>query len=184
MLRLDRHVWLNFHIDTNRINSRRKLAHMNRIEKWADDDVIFLEMSQVAQDEAVASGDPERKYKAYAYGATETLLISPHERRLWREIEKILSPAGTRAASEKQDVEIVFNAIKYDAILITDDGDSKRQPGGILGNRERLKRLGLVAMRDEEVVKMVEELIRKRDRLAKRLSQEMDEVLPSWVGMD
>lgn len=183
MLRLDRHVWLNFHIDANRINSRRKLEHMNRIEKWADDDVIFLEMSQVAQEEAV-SGDPQRRYKAYTYGATETLLSFPHERRLWREIEKILFPAGDGMISEKHDVEILFSAIKYDAILITDDGDSKRQPGGILGNRDRLRRLGVVVMRDEEVVRMVEALIKKRDDLAGKLSQEMGEVFPAWVGKD
>lgn len=184
MLRLDRYVWLNFHIDANRINSRRELEHMNRVEKWADDDVIFLEMSQAAQKEAVAGGDPQREQKAYSYGATESSLSSPHERRLWREIEKILFPAGTTTASQRQDVEIVFNAIKYDAILITDDGASKKQPGGILGNRDRLRRLGVVVMRDEEAVRMVEALIRKRDDLAMKLSQEMGEVLPSWVGKD
>ena len=36
------------------------------------------------------------------------------------------------------DIEIVFNAAKYEGILVTADGGSRRQLGGILGNRAAL----------------------------------------------
>lgn len=184
MLRLERHVWVIVQIDTNRINARRNLEYMNRIEQWATDDVIQLEMSQVAQEEAVAGGDRVRTAKAYGYVATETLCASFREWSLWQKIERILFPSGCKKDNEKRDVEVAFNAIKYEAILVTDDGSSKRQPGGFLGNRDRLKQLGLVVMRDGEAVRMVEGLIKKRDDLARRLCLEMRESLPCWVGED
>jgi hypothetical protein len=160
---------------------------MNRIEKWAAEGVVYLEISEAAQNEAGAGKDSQREYREYkacSYAATETLLSYPHERKLWQRIEAILCPSGVTSKNQKRDIEIVFNVIKYEAILITDDGASESQPGGILGKRDELSVLGAIVMRDEEVVGMVEELIRQRDELAKRLCREAGEPLPTWIGND
>jgi hypothetical protein len=65
--------------------------------------------------------------------------------------------------NEANDVEIAFNANKYGAILVTADGGSRRQPGGILGNRVALARLGVQVMSDGEAVALVREKIQERD---------------------
>lgn len=61
-----RFVNLDFHIDTNRINAKSRLTYMNILERWYKDDVIYLEMSEVAQNEAIKSGSPMRTEKAYS----------------------------------------------------------------------------------------------------------------------
>lgn len=122
----ERHICRTFHIDANRVNARLCLVNMNRLEKWHKDGVITIEMSSVAQSEAAAGGDHNRKSKAYEYIFTETHASTSGEKKRLQEIEGILFPAGARLDSERNDVSIVFNAIKYDAILITNDGGSSR----------------------------------------------------------
>lgn len=41
-----------FHIDTNMINAYGKLPAMNQLEKWADDEVILINMSSVSFNES------------------------------------------------------------------------------------------------------------------------------------
>ncbi len=79
---------------------------------------------------------------------------------------------------------MVFNAYKYERILITDDGGSRRQSGGILGNRERLRSLGIQVMRDNEAVELVKHRIIERDEFARRIASKTGEPLPDWVGKD
>jgi len=98
-----------------------------------------------------------RTEKAYSYISTETLASTPDEARMLRKIKDILFPRGVKNINERNDVEILFNAWKYGAILITDDGGSKRQPGGILGNRDKLTALGIQVMRDHEAVEIVKQ---------------------------
>jgi hypothetical protein len=129
---------------------------------------------------SVKSGEDQ----AYAYIATETLANTPHEKLLLHNIERVLFPAGARTRSERNDAEIVFNSIKYEAILITQDGNSNRQPGGILGNRDKLKKLGANILTDGEAVRFVEDMIRKRDDVARKICEQMGEPLPEWVGED
>jgi hypothetical protein len=120
-----------FHIDTNKVNARSCLVNMNRLEKWHEDDVITLAMSEVVQLEAAAGGDRNRKSKAHDYVFTGTHARTQSEKTLLREIERVLFPSGVKSENEGNEVAIVFNAIKYGAILITNDGGSKRQLGGI-----------------------------------------------------
>lgn len=138
-----RYVHLEFQIDTNRINAREALPCMNLLEAWAADGVIQLEMCRKAQDEASQGKSVTRAMKASRYIYSETLAGTSEEQEVLGEISDILFPAGIQTPSQWNDVEIVFNAWKYKCILITDDGGSKRQPGGILGNRERLAQLGM-----------------------------------------
>ena len=180
----ERHICRTFHIDTNRVNARSCLANMNKLEKWHKDDVITLAMSEVAQSEAAAGGDQNRKSKAYGYIFTETLASTPNEKKRLREIEGILFPAGAQSENERNDVAVVFNAIKYEAILISNDGDSRRQPGGMLGNRQELKRLGAEILNDEEAVQLVRGLIKKRDERTRRYCERAGKPLPDWAGKD
>ncbi len=61
-----RDIYLYFQIDTNRINSRRSLENMNRLEKWRRDGVIGMFMSDVANAEARDGCDILRSRKASA----------------------------------------------------------------------------------------------------------------------
>ena len=123
----ERYVYLDFHIDTNRINAKSRLININILERWFEDDVIYLEMSEVAQNEAVKNGSPIRTEKAYTYIASKTLAGTADELRILKQIKEILFPNGIKNINEKNDTEIVFNAWKYRQILITDDGDDQRQ---------------------------------------------------------
>src|SRR5674476_365811 len=119
-------------------------------------------MSQPAQDE-VAHGNSARARKAYGVIFTETECHTPKEKQLCKGIECVLFPQGALTQSQKNDVKIVFNATKYGCILVTNDGGSRRQPGGILGNREKLKQLGVEVLTDEETVARISQLIQDRD---------------------
>jgi hypothetical protein len=131
-----RKTYLCFHIDTNSINSKTHLRFMNILEHWNDTDVIYIEMAERAQEEALQTTDKKRSRKAHGYIATETLAEPADEIELLSRIATGLFPRGTKTRKEKNDVEIVFNAHKYDAILITDDGGSGRQPRGIWESRK------------------------------------------------
>lgn len=172
-----------FQIDANRINARGSQPNMTRLEKWHQDGVVHITMSEVAQVEA-AHGDSARARKAFSHIFTMSRPSTPQESALFQEIERILFPGGARTQSEKNDVEIVFNAKKYGCTLITADGGSKRQPGGILGHREELARLGISVITDVEAVAWVEERIRERDELAREGAREFGLPLPDWVGKD
>jgi hypothetical protein len=180
----ERYVYIDFHIDTNRINSKANLMNMCILEHWDKEGVIYIEMAEVAQEEAAEGRDSNRSEKAYSYIATETLVSTAGEAQLFTQIECILFPGGAANRNERNDVEIVFNAHKYDAILVTDDGDSKRQKGGILGNRMNLENLGIRIMRDQEAVELVKKKIQKRDDNAKRIAIKFGKALPEWIGKD
>ena len=81
-------------------------------------------------------------------------------------------------------MEIVFNASKYERILVTNDGGSARQSGGILGNRDGLKQLGIEVKTDEEAVALVKQHVRDRDRLLVEKCKRQGESLPAWIGLD
>lgn len=68
--------------------------------------------------------------------------------------------------------------------FLSDDGGSKRQPGGILGNRDKLAALGIQGLRDHEAVELVKQKIIHRDQKAKKVVSYKDEPLPEWVGKD
>jgi hypothetical protein len=180
----ERYVYTDFHIDSNRINSKANLRYINILEHWDKEGVIYIEMAEVAQEEAAKGRDANRFEKAYSYIATETLASNADEIRLIDQIESILFPGGAANRNERNDVEIVFNAHKYDSILVTNDGGSKRQKGGILGSRMHLENLGIRVLRDHEAVDLVKDKVQKRDEIAKRISIKFGKALPEWVGKD
>ncbi len=181
---IDRHVFLDFHIDTNLINSKSDIRGMNLLEQWNEREVIYIAMSEVAQKEAVGRGGGTRAEKAYTYAATETLANTPNEVKKLKQVAEILFPQGIKSPSERNDVEIVFNAHKYEAILITNDGDSKRQPKGILGNAQKLRQIGIEVLRVYEAIELIKRKILQRDQTAREIALATREPLPDWVGKD
>ncbi len=185
MKMVERFVYLDFQIDTNRINSKFSLPYMNKLEQWDRDDVIHIQISEIAQSEALQGNNVARRSKARRYVASETLAHTREEIKTLRDIEHILFPSSAKTQNERNDVEVVFNAHKYMCILITNDGSSKKQPGGILGHATELKqRFRVEVMRDYEAVALVEKKIKERDVLAKKFALALSQPLPEWVGKD
>ena len=177
MLEEPRRLFLIFHIDTNRINSRSGLENMNKLERWKEKGLILLNMSKVAHDEARAGGDQRRARKALSNIYSNTMADTPEEQIQLSAIETILFPSGIRTQNERNDAEIAFNAGKYRAILVTADGD-------LLTHRNELLQLGIKVMTDHEAVALVEKRITERDKRARRISQMSGVPCPDWVGID
>jgi hypothetical protein len=173
---------VRFLIDANRINSSGQLQNMNILERWRKDKVITIMLPQAAQEEA-AHGSRDRARKAYGYIFTMTK-SRPEDKTLLNTIENILFPQGATTQNEKNDIEIVFNARKYGGQLVTNDGGSRRQPGGILGNRDRLWQLGIEVLTDEEAVTHIKQCIQERDSHERERCNSNGEPLPEWVGRD
>jgi hypothetical protein len=181
----NRDTGLCFQIDTNRINSRQKDKQMNQIEKWNNDGVIFLYLTEPVVREAKKGNSELRKKKVQRIGPKMETLASTAEEKIMREISMILFNRLPVNENERNDVEIVFNAKKYAGSLITEDGDSKRQPNGILGRRQELKRkLGVNIFRTLEAVNLIEKRIRLRDDRVRNYCENSCEQLPDWVGKD
>ena len=156
---------------------------MNQLEKWRQDRIIEIDMPETAQAEA-ARGGGARASKAYTYIFSMTMAGTPAEFEMIRRIERVIFPDGVSTQSDHNDVDIVFNAYKYGCILVTNDGGSRRQPGGILGNRNALGELGIEILTDEEAVRLVRRLTEERDERERRISELTGRPLPSWVGLD
>ena len=151
------------HIDTNLINARQRLAAVNQLEKWYADGVILINMAGTARGEALAGGDAARSRKANQQIFTMTP-PAPIDSARFKAIESVLFPDGAKDENQRNDVRIVADAIHYAAILVTNDGGSKSQPGGILGNRDALrKRFALRILSADEAVEVVRKAIRERD---------------------
>ena len=179
-----RFLGLSFQFDTNRINARQKLPAMNQLKKWRDEEVIELLSSAPVIREATAGDDPRRTAEAYSYVFTLDTAESADEIAVKGKIEQVLFPGGAQTDSDRQDVRIVAHARKHRCILVTNDGDSKRQPGGILGHRQELAAIGVTVMTDEEAAVLVAAKIAGRDEAARHLAKVTGEPLPEWVGCD
>ncbi|MDO9478329.1 MAG: hypothetical protein Q7L07_16590 [Pseudohongiella sp.] len=179
-----RYVYRQYHIDANRINSRQKVEAMNKLESWAHNGVIDILMSEVAMEEAAGGNSPARTKKAYGHIFSYTESNGQSDAQRMTDIENAIFPAGCANQNQKNDVEIVFNSGKYCAPLITDDGASRSQPGGILGARAQLRKMGITVLRAEEAISEIEDLIRSRDEFAHRVHQECGLELPDWYGRD
>ena len=183
-LKLQRNVGLWFTLDANRINARQLDSEMNQLEKWYDDGVIDLIISEPASVEALKRGSPKRFAKARRYFHSQTLISTTEERRDLKKIANVLLGREPKDSNERNDVEILFNTKKYAGYLITEDGASRSQPLGILGARVQLKTLGIEVYRTREAVELVRKRIRNRDIRAREYSSEYNAPIPDWVGKD
>lgn len=175
---------MRFMLDTNRINARQLDTSVNQLESWRENGVIELVMPEPACNEARSGGYAARTSKAEQYIYAMPLPTTSVDQTQQAAISSILCPSGPTSPSARDDVDIVFCAQQYGAMLVNEDGASKRQPGGILGNRGELRKLGIIALRTEEALAMVREEIAKRDERARRLAEATGESVPCWVGLD
>ncbi len=111
------------------------------------------------------------------------LANDPHSLELRSKIEKILFPLRCKNDNERNDVRVFFGAAYYYCILITNDGDSKTQPGGILGRSKELKEIGVVVMRASEAVQKVRDNIARRDAQVFQASK-VGAPIPQWYCKD
>ena len=172
-----------FHIDTNLINARQKIDEVNRLEHWNENGVILINMSWTAHAEAQADGNSQRSKKASSQ--IYTIDMNDIDANLSHQVGTIIFPAGIRDKNQLNDVRIVCEAAKYKATLITKDGASRNQPGGILGSRERLQDItGIRILSPEEAVQFVELKIKERDDFNKCVAQDTGMILPDWTDKD
>lgn len=177
-----------FHLDANLINARQKLEAVNQLEKWRDDDVICLVMAGAAHAEAQAGAGGNAKArtrKAASHIFTINDAGEAKEDDSYTKVKKILWGDGTVNDNQANDVEVVCEAIKWHAILVTKDGGSKSQPGGILGNREELLRQFRVRIyRPEEAVEYIRSKITERDKFNSQVAALSGKPAPEWTGQD
>ena len=170
-------------IDSNRINACGKLDAMNQLERWKNDGVILINMSGVTFKEAQAGNNPARTKKAFGHIFTTTDTSIDRNSPTYKRIELAIFPGGVRDQNEENDVKIVYEAAYYHAILITGDGNSRRQPRGILGGRDGLRDLVQI-MRDIEALEFIKAQIAKRDYYVRIEAPTSGCTLPDWVGRD
>jgi hypothetical protein len=173
-----------YQLDANRINAMQKDAAVNQLELWHRHKVIFLEMSLTAYDEA-CFGNQRRSEKAddYTWMSTNESWDGIEEFR--RLIESIVFPHGAKNKNEKDDVSILLDSKMSYATLVTYDGRSRRQRGGMLGNADRLlSEVGIRVITAEQAVSEIRECIRVRDEAARNLAKATGRRIPSWVGRD
>lgn len=175
---------IGFIVDTNCVNSRQQIEALNQLEQWSDNDLFQMLTTEVAQNEMLAGSNAVRTAKAYGFIFTMSSDTTEQEFNHRRQIERILFPAGATTKNENNDVEIVFNAGKYVRTLITTDGASKSQPGGILGHRAELAAIGIKVMSPAEAVTLVRDQIAFRDEYARRWATVTASSVPDWVGKD
>jgi hypothetical protein len=164
----------------------------------ANGGVIQMEIPQAAADECGRGpGGNARAQKASGYVVSltsedrhpELEKIFPdwgndaHMLELRSKIEKILFPSGSKNDNERNDVRVVLGAAYYECILITNDGDSRTQPGGILGRRKELKEIGITVMRAPEAVQKVRDKIADRDAQVFQASK-AGAPIPEWHRKD
>lgn len=176
-----------FHLDTNLINARQVNEAVNRLEKWRADGVICIAMAGVAHAEAQAgkgTGALARQRKAATHLYTISDAGEAKEDDTFTKVEKILW-GEAKDDNQANDVAIVCEAIKWHAILVTNDGDSSSQKGGILGNRDTLReQFGVEIYRPEEAVAVIREKIAVRDARNAEIAGMTGRPVPPWSGQD
>lgn len=145
---------LTFFIDTNRINSRKKCSHMNSLEELSESCKCEILMPRIAWSEAVKGSDEKRKRKTWSYFYIG-LEYTKSQNFWYKKIESIIFPTGANTQNQINDVWILVISREMNYPLITNDGDSNSQKGGILGNKLALNKIGINVIRDYEAVEMV-----------------------------
>lgn len=181
-----------FYLDTNMINARGKLEYMNKLEKWRDMEIILMDMPKTAFLEAQQGTNnvEERRKKVFNYLWGKTDIISEQQFKVLQSIQEILFPDGILETdpyknNKWNDVDIVFTAKEVGAILISNDGNSRRQAGGILGNKDRLKtELNIRVMTDKEAYYYVLDQLHIRNKHIEEYCRRTGERLPEWLYSD
>jgi hypothetical protein len=207
-----RYCGVSIMLDTNSINAKQKMEAVGQLEQWHKDDVIRLCLSEVVRRELLAVGNqcsdlvenvltgedeiPEyqepnmstyvgkvnKKVESYVF--TNSLRISEEQDEIYSKIESAIFPNGVTTDGQRRDVDIVYQAADWQHILVTNDGDSGRQPRGILGSKAELVALDVRVMRPEEAVEFTQSQVERRDLLVTSKCKSLGKPIPEWVGRD
>lgn len=175
-----------FIVDTNRANTRRQLFAMNKLQQWKSDGVIRLNYTFEIQRELERCRNPKFREASHALGVLFARSCSAIEEKEQRDkIAGIIFPNGLKDNTDRVDVDTIRVAQLWGAIVITDDGASKRQPGGLLGATLRLHReVGVKVIRDVDAEGMVSRLINQRDQLEIFEAAFEKRTVADWCGKD
>ena len=153
-----------FLLDANRINARQQVPEMNELECLQSRGLVVLLMAGPADEEArVGSAIRAKKVDTYVTLDTKAGVGTQFDGR--EMIEQIVFPAGALLPNEINDVHILEVARQTRVPLITNDGASKNQPGGMLGNADKLLTLGITVISATAALAHVH--VRLRERLGR-----------------
>jgi len=148
-----------FFLDANCINARQKIDALNELEILRNQGRITLVLSESAHREA-SFGNILRESKASDFSYTLSRKIE--NSHTWQAIENILFPNGAKTQNQQNDIMAVYHAERIGWPLITMDGDSRTQPGGILGNAENLSKIGITVIRPEAALVMANQMLNSK----------------------
>jgi len=174
---------LKFVIDTCLVNTKAKNSHMNAFEKWERDGIITAYSTKGLWEET--RGTPFYK-KATGRSSLHAKSCDESENeRLRQRIQEIVFPQGTKSPNDRVDVEAIRVSKVWGAIFVTNDGASRRQPGGILGARDRLhQEIGVQIMRAQEAAELIKRRIVGRDDLEAWAAARENRPLAEWYQKD
>jgi len=148
------HIPVLYLLDANACNSLQRIGQLNELERMADAGLIDLLYTETTWDEA-QFGSMQRRCKVSDFSFVG-LSNDAENRRLqrpWREaIEQIVFPTGAKNDNERRDVETLLTVKTSGGVFVTNDGASRTQPGGILGHKVQLARLGIEVLNFTEAL--------------------------------
>ena len=142
---------LCFYLDANCVNARQLNEHLNALEQWRDDGLVTLIYSEPAFNEA-GFRNTRRAEKAGGYSYTSIEQEFEENPGMMSAITEVLFPDGLKLQNHRNDVLAVCHAERLQWPLITMDGASRTQPGGILGRVAELRVLGVEVITPAEAV--------------------------------
>lgn len=145
----------DFHLDSNRVNTRGRLSAVSELEEWAAHGAIYLGVSEPIYRE-LSSGRPDglRAQKIALQIVDYPVVSSDRSRSELKKIEECVFPGGAKDENESNDVLALFAAMKHMMTFVTEDGVGGK-PRGILTARKGLADLGVLVMTDTEAVEWV-----------------------------
>ena len=131
---------------------------------------ILLSMQKTAYSEA-GFGSLLRQQKSELYLYEEIINQKQRFEYKYKQIESMVFPNGAKEKNRKNDLEILVYAAITQIPLITNDGASKSQPGGMLGNKVALKKLGIRVFSPSEALAEIASVGRKSVIYSARVGQ-------------
>jgi hypothetical protein len=140
----------HFFLDANCVNARQGCLAMNALEELERCRLIELNYSETSQNEA-SKNSTRRAEKASEYPYIR--LNSEWDRPEFRQqIERIVFPQGAQTPQMRNDIDLLHLAEMDGSPVVTLDGDSSSQTGGILGHAAELEDLGISVLRPTDAL--------------------------------
>ena len=166
-----------FHIDTTVIKARDELPAVGYLEKWANNKVINVCISNIAFNSLSQSHKDIGKIFIVV-----NKTINEFE-PLFHKVASTIFPSGIKNQQHKSIVKIVCQAIEQKAIYVVYDNGSEKQPGGVLGNGHGLNDMVQI-MHINDAIRFINNKIIERDSNNKKTANIVSKPLPEWTDKD